>query len=499
MTSFSIVVLLIGIMQWFIYQNFEEYVNQTELGKLDLFVEALADSHRESGGWDRFTRNPRQWNEFLWANLPKNHNVSEDRESFHQPRPNDFDFGGERPHPGEFGREQPHPFPGPPMHHPGRGRIQGGQPIDPLQIGRRLSLFDEESAHIAGHSRVLEENTIRPITVDGKTIGWLGLKTEKNMYHPMDAEYLTAQTRAFYLIGFGILALTAIISFFLSKHLLAPVRRLADGTKALAEFEFDTKIEVRSGDELGQLANDFNQMAQTLKKYETLRRQWLTDISHELRTPLSILRGEIEAVRDGVRKLNMATMDSLHAEVIRLGSLVENLHRLSMADSGNLHFQKRDIRPLAILRETILAFRGRLDRQHIAVRYVWDENDEPVLSGDYDHLARLFSNLLENTIRYTDPPGTLEITARCENGALALCFEDTPPGVPKVSLGRIFERLFRVDKSRSRALGGSGLGLSICRQIVECHGGTIRAETGKLGGLAVILEFPLTHGENRAK
>jgi two-component system sensor histidine kinase BaeS len=122
--------------------------------------------------------------------------------------------------------------------------------------------------------------------------------------------------------------------FLLSRHLLRPIKKLADGTQALTARQFKTRIDVHTKDELGQLASGFNIMAQTLERYEQTQKQWLSDIAHELRTPLSILQGEIEAIQDGVREVNRKMFDSLHAEVLHVTKIVNDLHELSMADSG---------------------------------------------------------------------------------------------------------------------------------------------------------------------
>jgi two-component system sensor histidine kinase BaeS len=152
--------------------------------------------------------------------------------------------------------------------------------------------------------------------------------------------FLKQQARAFYMVGTIILALAALVAFLLSRHLLAPVQQLIKGTRRLTSRKFDTRINVSTTDELGQLAEDFNQMAQTLEKYEQLRQQWISDIAHELRTPLSILRGEIEALQDGIREASPERLDSLHGEVVHMSRIVSNLHDLSLAESAALHFKK---------------------------------------------------------------------------------------------------------------------------------------------------------------
>jgi two-component system sensor histidine kinase BaeS len=305
------------------------------------------------------------------------------------------------------------------------------------------------------------------------------------------AAFLRRQTKGFYLIGGPILLLVAIVAFFLSEHFLSPIKQLTTGTEALTSRKFETRIDVQSKDELGQLASDFNTMAQTLKKYEKMRQQWISDISHELRTPLAILQGEIEALQDGVRAINSKALASLQSEVVQLNKIVDDLHMLTSADSRGLNIKMVPVKPLQILRRAVDLNKTRLEQKNIEVKFALDADENTVVIGDADYLTRLFLNLTENSLRYTDPPGKLKILGRTASDTLTICFEDSAPGVPQNSLRYLFDRLYRVDKSRSRELGGSGLGLSICKQIVEIHGGNILAANGALGGLAITIELPL--------
>lgn len=486
LNSVLIMVLLIGTLHFFIYRNFADYVNRVELSRLDNLVTALKKEYVTHNGWDALRIYPRCWDDIVFFNLMKDHPKSGLGESTsgrydHRLPPLRDD---RRRLPPRDDRRRPPPRNdrrGPPRH----------RPLDPLQIGRRLSLSDAKREYVAGRRSRHEHHTFREITVNGNTVGCLGLDITKDMYHPLAIEYIKSQIYAFYIIGCGIMVLSVFLSFFISGRLLRPVRQLAKGTKSLTSFRFDTKVEVRSKDELGKLAEDFNRMAETLKKYEEMRRQWITDISHELRTPLTIMRGRIEAVMDGIRELSEETMVSLHSDVIRLSKLVDDLHLLSQADSRNLRIMKAAMNPLPCLSDTLDTFRTMLDSHEISVHADIMPEARIIMEADRDHLGRLFSNFLENTLRYTDSPGVLKIHTVCKENRLIVCFEDSAPGVPDHALERIFDRLYRVDKSGSRKLGGSGLGLSICKQIVESHNGTIWAEHSPLGGLLITVEFPL--------
>ena len=479
-TSFLIVALLVGIMQIFIYRNFADFVNQTELAKLDGLVLSFAQDYDSDYGWAKFIDNPGAFKRVLDQNLPddikRTRPPRQDPPFQHNRRPRrrperDSDF---RP------PERDSEFRPPP-------------PPDPLNAGIRICLFDKEKNYVAGPQMPEDTFTFRAITRNNETIGWLGLKKPDRLSHPLEAGFLKAQKKAFIIMGACILVLAALIAYLLSRHLLAPVQELMRGTKAMSSFDFNAVIDVTSKDELGSLATSFNQMIKTLAGYEKMKKDWVSDISHELRTPISILKGKVEALQDGIRKMTPETLDSLHSDIKRLEKLVEDLHLLSLADSKTLHIRKAKIRPFDILATTLDAFQIKLEKQSIAVLTDFKYNGSLSIIADKDHLERLFSNLIENTLRYTDSPGELKISHHVDQKWLSLIFEDSSPGLTDEGLGLIFNRLYRAEKSRNRASGGSGLGLSICKQIVENHGGTIISDHSETGGLKLTVRLPLTH------
>jgi two-component system sensor histidine kinase BaeS len=215
------------------------------------------------------------------------------------------------------------------------------------------------------------------------------------------------------------------------------------------------------------------------------------DISHELRTPLAILRGEIEAMQDGIRTITEQGLDSLHQEVLHLSRIVSDLHDLSLFEAGSFKTEFGPVSPIEILSETMECFRSRLDRRGIRMEIHTRKEGDVVIRADADRLKQLFSNLLENVLRYANVPGVLRVSHQVGEGELQISFEDSGPGVPEESLAFLFERLYRVDRSRSREHGGSGLGLAICKSIVESFGGRIEAFNAPGNGLKICMAFPL--------
>ncbi len=482
-TCLILVGLMIGTMQFFAYRNFSDYINNLEMETLSDLVDNLALEYQKNNGWDALKANPERWREIRRSSISKTR-ASLDP-SVRPPGPHNNIRPRPPVPPGNFSD-----FRGPPP----KKILPGLQPEGhrPPPAPPRFSLFDAQKQYVVGHDTSPLEHTLREISLKGNTIGWLGLKKKENISHPLDIDYLKQQTKGFYLIGCAILLLAAIISFFLSKHLLSPIKQLIAGTQAVASRKFDTRIDVFTGDELGQLAANFNEMANTLEKFELMRRQWISDISHELRTPLSILRGEIEAMQDGVRDMSKKSLDSLHSEILHVNHIINDLHELSLADTGVLHFKNDRVNPLRVIRKVITQFQTRLEKSHISVVDEMGPEKDMIITGDKDRLTQLFSNLFENALHHMDTPGTLRIWQSRTENQLMLFVEDSGPGVPDHALERLFDRLYRVDPSRNRNKGGSGLGLSICKYIVENHEGTIKAENASSGGLLIQITFPLT-------
>jgi two-component system sensor histidine kinase BaeS len=246
----------------------------------------------------------------------------------------------------------------------------------------------------------------------------------------------------------------------------------------------------RAPAEIAELHRDINGMAASLERFESSRQRWIAQLSHELRTPLAVLRGEIEALVDGVRPLDRAALGSLQEEVRRLARLVEDFHLLALSGLRQLPCEFGPVAPAALLQ----AVAERVSVRAAALGLQLDRDLPEVLpdaAWDADRVTQLLGNLLENSLRYTEAPGRVRLSARAVADAVQIRLEDSPPGVPAADLERIFDPLYRVDASRSRALGGSGLGLAIARAIAEGHGGTLRAEASSLGGVCMILTLPL--------
>jgi two-component system, OmpR family, sensor histidine kinase BaeS len=359
---------------------------------------------------------------------------------------------------------------------------------------RNIALIDSTRRHVVGlEDFELEGTEFKPIMDNNRRdiVGFLAARPLSTILETPDIDFSNQQIRGLNLIAIGIAILTFILSIPLARYLVTRIDTIANGTRELALGHYGIRIPESTNDELGKLSNDFNQLATTLEENEKARRQWIADISHELRTPLAILRGEIEAIQDKVRQLTPETMDNLHSEVINLDRLVKDLYELSMSDIGALSYHKQRLNILTILDQQVSIYHEAFEDKKIKLETVWTKNKRIHVLADQDRLGQLFSNLLTNSLRYTEENGILEITVSHNSRHVLIQFNDSEPTVSDNDIVKLFDRLFRVESSRSRVTGGTGLGLAICKNIVEVHQGTITATKSPRGGLQINIELPL--------
>ena len=265
----------------------------------------------------------------------------------------------------------------------------------------------------------------------------------------------------------------------------------------MAQGELAVRVPQDREDEIGALMRDVNAMAASLQQTDTERRRWIAQLSHELRTPLAILRGELEALADGVRPWTAGALTSLQDEVQRLHRLIEDFHLLAVSDMRRLPCQFEPVEVAALLRQAAQRVDDRLRTKGLHLLLDLPDGLGTAL-WDGDRMAQLLGNLLENSLRYTDAPGQVLLRARRRGETVQVVVEDSAPGLPPEQLRQLFDPLFRADASRSRASGGSGLGLSIARALAQSHGGSLHAEASPLGGLAQCLTLPVNPAAHAA-
>ena len=333
-----------------------------------------------------------------------------------------------------------------------------------------------------------------PVMSRGALVGRLLLAPMPKLRGDLDVSFAQTQLHHALLMAVLVLLVALVLSWLLARWLLAPIRALGAGSRALVAGNFATRVPATRGDEIGALAEDFNHLAATLERHRDARRRWGADIAHELRTPISILRGEIQALQDGIRKPGPETLASLQSECDRLAGLVEDLYQLALSDAGALAYRLEPLDLGELLRDVVQSHAGTLKDAGLELTLDASSLPDLQIQGDAQRLTQLFGNLLRNCLRYTHAPGKVRITARRMGADCLVEVDDTEPGVPQASLAHLFDRLYRVEPSRSRAFGGAGLGLAICRNIAIAHGGNIVATPSSMGGLCISLRLPVAGG-----
>jgi len=354
---------------------------------------------------------------------------------------------------------------------------------------RRTTLLDAGRRVVAGNPSPAPDAMIGSVVVGGRTVGWVASLPFRELTDAADLAFQERQTAAAWYIAALAVLLAGLTAWGLGRIFLSPAARLAAAVHRLAAGQYDTRVAVTSSDELGRLAADFNRLAGTLKRNENLRREFMADVSHELRTPLAVMRGELEAMEDGLQPLDRRSIQSLQAEVASLSKLVDDIHQLSIADVGALSYRRVRFDVAEALERSLEAFGDRLQTRGIRVQLERSNEAQPVM-GDPDRLAQVFHNILENAVRYTEDAARLRVECRPDGRHVEITFHDSGPGVPDEYLGKLFDRFFRLEGSRNRATGGSGLGLAICQSIVAAHDGTLAAGRSPLGGLSLTLRLP---------
>lgn len=316
------------------------------------------------------------------------------------------------------------------------------------------------------------------------------------------AAALFANFRASFFEALALAALAALlaavlVSLLVSRQVVAPVQAMMHASQRIAEGHFDERVRVSGNlstdelDELAQLALSFNQMAARLERTETMRRELIADVTHELRTPLATIKGSLEGLVDGVLPGSPQMYQQIYLEADRLQRLVDDLQELSRVEAGAYELNRRAV-PVSRLVETAFT---RLSRQFQDKGVTLETLLPPGLPDvqvDEDRIGQVLLNLVGNALQYTPQGGRVRIAAEPRREEVAMIVADTGIGIPPEHLQHIFTRFYRVDKSRSRARGGSGIGLTIARHLVEAHGGRIWVESAGPGsGSTFTFTLPL--------
>ncbi len=442
--SMLLIALMAGYNSWSFDRGFSNFVVENETRRLLPVIDELADGYAAEQSWDWIQDDPKALQKMLRSGL----------------------------------RE------GPP-----RSRGEPGGRKDKRSRPNPI-LLDNDKQTILGSQNPNRKLVLLPIGVDEQVVGYLGIREPKGIPGEIEQVFSQQQKRSYVYAAIAMSILSILLANFIASRIVKPILKVNKAVENITAGEYQHRIDTRSRDEIGDLSRNINQMALTLEKNLNARQQWTAEISHELRTPVAVLQGELEAIQDGVNPSDEQAIASLHAESVRLSRLINDLHESSLSDLGALNYRMESIDFAELLRQRLQESKVLIAKRGLVVE-LHGSDLTMMLRADTQRLVQLVDNLLQNSLRYTEEGGSLDITLRKESDYVVLDWADSYPGVTDEQLPRLFDSLYRTDESRNRGSGGSGLGLAIVAKIVEAHNGEVMAYHSSSGGLGIAVRLPV--------
>jgi len=315
------------------------------------------------------------------------------------------------------------------------------------------------------------------IEVNGVVVGWLVPKNQDvgPNHETLENEFLSKVNESILVSAIIAVVIAVILGAALARALMRPLKELTTATQIVADGKLGYQVNVKSKEEIGNLATSFNKMSADLAKSIQARRQMTADIAHDLRTPLSVITGYTEALSDGKLEGSQEIYDVMHQEAVQLNHLVEDLRLLSLADAGELTLNLQSILPETMLIRAAATMKAQADQKNVRIN-VSAENGLPYVNVDPDRIAQVLGNLMSNALRYTPEGGWINLKAGMQGKLVFLKVQDNGAGIAPEDLPHIFDRFYRGSKSRQES-GESGLGLAIAKSIIQAHGGSISVES----------------------
>ena len=358
--------------------------------------------------------------------------------------------------------------------------------------------------------RPLPPEYFTPIHADGAPVGWVAIAALRRGHvipappsldsdppdeaEPSLARFAEAVRRSLVIVGLAAGAAGVLLVLLFSRRMLRSIGNLTAAARRLGSGDLSSRVAVRGRDEVAELGHAFNSMADALQESERQRRNMVSDVAHELRTPLANIQGHVEAMQDGLLAPDSENLDTVHRQTLYLNRLVNDLRLLAETEARELRLELESQSVVDILSRVAASFRPRAEAQSVRLQ-VNLPRELPPLNLDRLRIEQVAANLIDNAIRHTPPGGTVVVSAAQHNAGVRVAVADTGPGIPPDALPRVFDRLYRVDPSRDRATGGSGLGLTIVRRLVEAHGGTVWAESEPGAGSRFGFDLPTDSGQ----
>ena len=357
---------------------------------------------------------------------------------------------------------------------------------DRLGLSSRLSLYDANRQFVVGEPSDIPVS-YRPIMVNNKVVGYLGLKPVLDQDDALSINFFSNQKR-YLLLVYGLTFLTSLIAaLLLATYFKKPIQRLLNATRELTKGHYQHQVKINRNDELGDLSTEINQLAVILDQHERSRRQWVADTSHELKTPLAVLQAQIEAMQDGIRKPTPEHFEAMLRQVTSLKKLTQDLADLAQAEAQQLTCYLAEVNPWNVVRQEVENFKPKFAQANLSISV---QGEGANLQLDIDRFKQIMVNLLGNSIRYTEAGGEVRVHTEQSATHWSVIVDDSPFGLTDEQLARLGERFYRVDDSRTRSTGGTGLGLALSGKIAQALGGKLSFEHSPLGGLRCKLTFP---------
>lgn len=319
------------------------------------------------------------------------------------------------------------------------------------------------------------------------SIGKIYIRTQQRS--PLQNTFINSVNKS--VLTGGIIAgiVGIVLALLFSRNILKPIRELTEATKKMQQGDLDQRVDTSSGGEIGKLGESFNELAQRLKEQKNLREEMVSDVAHELRNPLSNIQGYLEGLREGMIDPTKQVFETLHQQSLVLNSLVNDLRDVNQAKAGKLNLDKKQVVLEDIISREIKALEAKAEEEGVVLSQ--NLNGPNLLKADSARISQVIRNLLDNAITHTSKGGEIRIKTRTSSGEVVTTVSDDGTGIPEQDLPHIFDRFYRVDKSRSRGTGGTGLGLTIAKEIIESHGGKITVKSSEGKGSTFEFTLPL--------
>jgi signal transduction histidine kinase len=329
-----------------------------------------------------------------------------------------------------------------------------------------------------------------PVVMNGRMVGavLVGSMIEP-VLNPADEDFLHAVNLSIFISAAAVGLVALILGSMLFRQITSPLRTVSQAAEAIAAGQLERRVEVKTADEIGRLAQSFNHMAESLARADVQRRNMVADIAHELRTPLTVVQGSLEAMLDGVYELSPENIASIHQQSALLSRLVADLRDLALAEAGQLRLEWKSVDLEALIAQARDGLQRQAQEKGVTLK-VEVPQGLPRIRADGQRLQQVLFNLLSNALRHTPTGGTVTTAVEAKEDRVVIRVQDTGSGIPAEDLPNVFERFYRVDRSRARSTGGSGLGLTIAKRIVEAHGGQVWAQSWLGAGSTFAFSLP---------